>query len=270
MPHQPSFVLALVSGGIAGTSVDVALFPLDTIKTRLQSSQGFIKAGGFKGVYNGLSAAAVGSAPGAAAFFSTYEGLKVRLGDPSAPSTHMAAASGAEIVACLVRVPTENVKQKMQAGVGTSSSSAVATCRSILSASGARGFYAGYMTTIMREIPFSLIQFPLYERMKAVWGRRRGAPVHSYQAAVCGSLSGAFAGALTTPFDVVKTRLMLGADKHGLPYKGMVPTFQRIVADEGAAALFGGIVPRVMWIGIGGFVFFGAYEASKRTLAGVL
>eukprot|EP00611_Tribonema_gayanum_P001614 TRINITY_DN1118_c0_g1_i6.p1 TRINITY_DN1118_c0_g1~~TRINITY_DN1118_c0_g1_i6.p1 ORF type:complete len:221 (-),score=22.72 TRINITY_DN1118_c0_g1_i6:200-862(-) len=195
---------------------------------------------------------------------------QVRLGDPSAPSTHMAAASGAEIVACLVRVPTENVKQKMQAGVGTSSSSAVATCRSILSASGARGFYAGYMTTIMREIPFSLIQFPLYERMKAVWGRRRGAPVHSYQAAVCGSLSGAFAGALTTPFDVVKTRLMLGADKHGVPYKGMVPTFQRIVADEGAVALFGGIVPRVMWIGIGGFVFFGAYEASKRTLSGVL
>ena len=28
------------SGGIAGTSVDVALYPLDTIKTRLQSSQG--------------------------------------------------------------------------------------------------------------------------------------------------------------------------------------------------------------------------------------
>ncbi len=49
---------------MAGTSVDVALFPLDTIKTRLQSSQGFIKAGGFNGVYKGLSAAAAGSAPG--------------------------------------------------------------------------------------------------------------------------------------------------------------------------------------------------------------
>jgi len=49
---------------MAGTAVDVALFPLDTIKTRLQSSQGFFKAGGFKGVYSGLSAAAAGSAPG--------------------------------------------------------------------------------------------------------------------------------------------------------------------------------------------------------------
>lgn len=49
---------------MAGTAVDVALYPLDTIKTRLQSPEGFIKAGGLRGVYNGLSAAAVGSAPG--------------------------------------------------------------------------------------------------------------------------------------------------------------------------------------------------------------
>lgn len=51
---------------MAGTSVDIALFPLDTIKTRLQSADGFFKAGGFRGVYSGLSAAAAGSAPGGA------------------------------------------------------------------------------------------------------------------------------------------------------------------------------------------------------------
>ena len=70
---EPSFVTALIAGGCAGTSVDVALFPIDTLKTRLQSPQGFIKAGGFRGIYNGLGAAAAGSAPGAALFFSTYE-----------------------------------------------------------------------------------------------------------------------------------------------------------------------------------------------------
>lgn len=69
----PSFATALVAGGLAGTSVDVALFPIDTLKTRLQSPQGFLQAGGFRGIYNGLGAAAAGSAPGAALFFSTYE-----------------------------------------------------------------------------------------------------------------------------------------------------------------------------------------------------
>jgi solute carrier family 25 S-adenosylmethionine transporter 26 len=68
-----SFATALVAGGLAGTSVDLALFPIDTLKTRMQSPQGFVKAGGFRGIYNGLGAAAVGSAPGAALFFSSYE-----------------------------------------------------------------------------------------------------------------------------------------------------------------------------------------------------
>lgn len=43
--------------------VDLALFPLDTIKTRLQSQQGFHKAGGFRGIYAGVPSAAVGSFP---------------------------------------------------------------------------------------------------------------------------------------------------------------------------------------------------------------
>lgn len=68
-----TFLNSLVAGGMAGTTVDVALFPIDTIKTRLQSPQGFRAAGGFAGIYNGLGAAALGSAPGAAMFFSTYE-----------------------------------------------------------------------------------------------------------------------------------------------------------------------------------------------------
>lgn len=122
---RPSFLAALISGGVAGTSVDVALYPLDTIKTRLQSAEGFFKAGGFRGVYRGLSAAALGSAPGAALFFSTYEAVKsslhqVQSASPTpllpAPMVHMLAASTGEVMACLVRVPTEVVKQRMQAG----------------------------------------------------------------------------------------------------------------------------------------------------------
>lgn len=66
-------------------------------------------------------------------------------------------------MACLVRVPTENVKQKMQAGLhGT----ATETMNAILKKSGMTGFYTGYLTTVVREIPFSFIQFPIYEGLK--------------------------------------------------------------------------------------------------------
>ena len=49
---------------MAGTAVDLLFFPIDTVKTRLQSAQGFLHAGGFKGIYRGVGSVLVGSAPG--------------------------------------------------------------------------------------------------------------------------------------------------------------------------------------------------------------
>ena len=48
--------------------MDLLFFQIDTVKTRLQSSQGFIRAGGFKGVYKGIGSVVVGSAPGGALY----------------------------------------------------------------------------------------------------------------------------------------------------------------------------------------------------------
>lgn len=53
----------LKAGGVAGVCVDLILFPLDTVKTRLQSPQGFWKAGGFRGIYAGVPSTAIGSFP---------------------------------------------------------------------------------------------------------------------------------------------------------------------------------------------------------------
>jgi solute carrier family 25 (mitochondrial S-adenosylmethionine transporter), member 26 len=256
----------MVSGGVAGFSVDVALFPLDTIKTRMQAPEGFLKAGGFRGIYNGLLSAAVGSVPGASAFFVSYETANKALPDDLGAGRHMAAAAVGETMACLVRVPTENVKQKMQAGVYKTTS---ATLRGISSMQGGwTNFYTGYFTTVLREIPFAFIQFPIWEKLKGTIAAYQGYAATPVQGGICGTISGSFAAAITTPLDVVKTRLMLGTDVHGVQYKGFTHTLGRIYAEEGWRALFSGVVPRTFWIGIGGFVFLGAYEQSKLMLGG--
>jgi solute carrier family 25 S-adenosylmethionine transporter 26 len=55
-------------------------------------------------------------------------------------------------------------------------------------------------------------------------------------------------------------------------YEGVADTVRRLIAESNAShshsitslrslrVLFSGVGPRVMWISIGGFVFFGAYE----------
>jgi len=277
--HTP-FLTSLLAGGLAGTTVDLALFPIDTLKTRLQSPNGFLAAGGFRGVYRGVMAAAAGSAPGAALFFGTYETMKpviadIRGGESSSnPAlTHMTAASIGEAAACLVRVPTEVVKSKMQTNAAGSSTLS-STLKMVLSEKDGRAFasgifgglYRGYGITLMREVPFAFIQFPMYERFKIEWGKMQGHDATPLQAAACGSFAGGIAAAVTTPLDVIKTRLMLGSDKAGVPYKGARDVVQRLVNEEGSSVFLSGIQPRVMWISIGGFVFFGAYESYRSIL----
>ena len=267
-PPPPSYLTCLLSGGCAGMVVDVALFPLDTLKTRLQAPEGFLKAGGFSNIYRGLLSAFVGSAPGAALFFATYETSKRRLPfDRDSPLNALTAAGVAECMACLVRVPTENIKQKMQTGRFASTSEALYSVAAEGGGFGrVSGFYRGYFTTCLREVPFSFIQFPIWEGIKRACARNQGYEATVLQSALAGSFSGAIAAAITTPLDVVKTRLMLKVDKHGREYKGLVNTFQRIVAEEGAATLLSGIVPCVFWISIGGAFFLGGYQAAERQL----
>lgn len=271
MADKPTpFTLALIAGGCAGTSVDVALYPLDTLRTRLQSEQGFWKAGGFRGAYSGLLSAAIGSAPGAALFFSTYESMKGVIKSSSGQehwTHHSAASSCGEVVACLVRVPTDNIKQNMQVGKYSSLTEALSSTHR---AGGIGAFYTGYFTTVAREIPFSFIQFPIYEAFKKTWSSMQGSETSPVQGAACGSAAGAIAGAITTPLDVAKTRIMLDGKEAGAAkkYTGTIQTLRTIAAEEGSMALFNGITPRVTWITIGGFIFFGAYEKSTSVLKG--
>jgi len=268
--EAPPTHVALAAGGLAGLSVDVALYPLDTIKTRMQAPEGFFKAGGFRGIYRGLSAAAAGSVPGAALFFGTYEtakqALKPYMGE--SPLAYCTASAFGEMGACLVRVPTEVVKQRMQAGIYSGLLEGV---QSVLKNEGVMGFYQGYFTTVMREIPFAFVQFPVYESLKKQVALLQGKEVpDAIPAAACGSVAGGFAAAVTTPLDVAKTRLMLGADAEGVAYKGTLDTLSRVYAEGGMRGLFAGVTPRVTWISIGGFVFFGSYEAAKRVLLNYL
>ncbi|XP_008825349.1 S-adenosylmethionine mitochondrial carrier protein isoform X1 [Nannospalax galili] len=263
----PGFTASLVAGGVAGASVDLILFPLDTIKTRLQSPQGFNKAGGFRGIYAGVPSAAVASFPNAAAFFLTYEYVKYFLHTDSAsyfmPVKHMLAASVGEVVACLIRVPSEVVKQRAQVSASSRTFQIFST---ILCEEGIQGLYRGYKSTVLREIPFSLVQFPLWEFLKALWSWRRGHVVDSWQSAVCGAFAGGFAAAVTTPLDVAKTRIMLAKAGSSTASGNVLSALHGVWQSQGLTGLFAGVFPRMAAISLGGFIFLGAYDQTRGLL----
>ncbi|CAO1405176.1 unnamed protein product [Diamesa serratosioi] len=271
LPSSNIYWTSLISGGVAGLLVDIILFPIDTVKTRLQSERGFWRSGGFTGIYRGIGPAAAGSSPTAALFFVTYESMKRVLGNHTtkeqAPLVHMAAASCGEIVACLIRVPVEIAKQRRQTMLVKNDVSSLQLLYNAFKTEGLRkGVYRGFGTTIMREVPFSFIQFPLWEYLKLNWTSFTGLPLTPISVSICGAISGGIAAGLTTPLDVIKTRVMLA--EAGSKNTSIPRIVKSIYREKGMKGLFAGFIPRVMWITIGGAIFFGFYDLTSRLVQG--
>lgn len=68
----------VIAGGTAGVVVETALYPIDTIKTRLQAARGGEKLI-LKGLYSGLAGNLVGVLPASALFVGVYEPIKQKL-----------------------------------------------------------------------------------------------------------------------------------------------------------------------------------------------
>ncbi|CCE62043.1 hypothetical protein TPHA_0B03710 [Tetrapisispora phaffii CBS 4417] len=287
------FLISLLSGAAAGTSTDLLFFPIDTIKTRLQAKGGFFYNGGYRGIYKGLGSAVIASAPSASLFFVTYDYMKVELkqmllrynknnqSEWINTVTHMTASSLGEISACMVRVPAEVIKQRTQTSISKNNSTSWQTFKTLLKNENGQGFrnnfYRGWASTILREIPFTCIQFPLYEYLKKAWllhdidilseksemisTDSLNTTLSPWKGAICGSIAGGIAAATTTPLDVLKTRIML-SDKS----MGTIKLVQNLYHEEGMKVFFKGVGPRSMWISAGGAVFLGVYEITRSVL----
>lgn len=74
---------------------------------------------------------------------------------------------------------------------------------------GLKGLYSGTLATLTRDVPFSVLFFPLYANLKAYLafkdGPRKGQNSISSQL-LAGFAAGAVAAGAVTPTDVVKTR----------------------------------------------------------------
>ncbi|PWA43298.1 Mitochondrial carrier domain-containing protein [Artemisia annua] len=250
--------------------------PFDFVRVLLVRGGGQIV---LKGLYSGLAGNLAGVLPASAIFIGVYEPTKQKL-LKSCPENfsalaHLTAGAVGGAASSIIRVPTEVVKQRMQTGHFASAPDAV---RLIVAKEGFKGLFAGYSSFLLRDLPFDAIQFCLYEQLRIGYKLatvnkilRHFFPLQAKrdlsdpENAVIGAFAGAITGAVTTPLDVIKTRLMTqGA---GNQYRSISHCVGTILKDEGPSAFLKGMGPRVLWIGIGGSIFFGVLERAKQLLA---
>lgn len=68
----------VTAGAFAGAAVELALYPLNTIKTRLQAARGGSSVN-LKHLYKGFGGNILGAVPACAVFFAVYEPVKLQL-----------------------------------------------------------------------------------------------------------------------------------------------------------------------------------------------
>eukprot|EP01018_Ginkgo_biloba_P000097 Gb_18477 [translate_table: standard] len=222
-----SFAQFMAAGSVAGMVEHMAMFPVDTLKTRMQmlaSSGGSVHTGvgralmsimkseGAVGFYRGIGAMGLGAGPAHAVYFSIYEVCKEKLGGNRHghhPFAHGASGIFATVASDAVITPMDVVKQRLQ--LRSSPYRGVMDCiKRILREEGLRAFYVSYRTTVVMNAPFTAVHFATYEAVKKALieiSPENASEDHLLVHITAGGAAGALASAVTTPLDVVKTRL---------------------------------------------------------------
>ncbi|KAK8959223.1 hypothetical protein KSP40_PGU020554 [Platanthera guangdongensis] len=266
------------AGAIAGAFTYVCLLPIDAVKTKLQTrgaaqiySGAFdatlqiFRTQGLLGFYRGFSAVLVGSASSSAVYFGTCEFGKSLLSKfPAYPPFLIPPTAGAmgNVVSSAIMVPKELITQRMQAGAPGRSWEVFLK---ILEKDGILGLYAGYSATLLRNLPTGILSYSSFEYLKGfVLSRTGRGYLEPVQSVCCGALAGAISASLTTPLDVVKTRLMTQA--RGEASKKMSETVRQILMEEGWTGLYRGIGPRVLHSACFSAIGYFAFETARLAI----
>jgi solute carrier family 25 protein 39/40 len=271
--------------------------PLDVVKVRLQGGGAgivqpvceccnaastssssvllrVVRHEGIGSLWSGFQPALLMSVPGTVLYFMAYESARdsiaersPRLGE-AAPTL---AGGSARVVTTGLLSPIELMRTRMQADPALRGEGLIGGALSFVRREGVAKLWRGAVPTLWRDVPFSCLYWTVYE-----WLKRRTLPPPSPSGAGlaeptpsaatsfgCGALAGAVSAFLTTPFDVVKTRREIG-QRAGVPStQGTFSLSRSILRDEGAAALFAGVGPRLAKVAPSCAIMIASYELGK-------
>lgn len=293
----------VINGGIAGIVGVTCVFPIDLVKTRLQSQQNehprmyknmfdcavkTFRNGGLAGMYRGSGVNLLLITPEKAIKLVGNDFFRHCLSTPNVKlSLHREALAGggAGLFQIVITTPMELLKIQLQDAGRTSAAntannannyatnipanargytatagvtateppkplSASSIALRLVKEKGIFGLYRGGGATMLRDVTFSAIYFPLFARLNSLGKRRPGSEqVVFYHSFASGCLAGCVASLSVNPFDVVKTRLqLLTKGNNEIVYNGILDCFKKTFVQEGVTAFFKGAGCRIMVI----------------------
>lgn len=290
-----------VAGFTAGIVSTLSLHPLDMVKTRLQvdrSSSGFgtslqvirkifYHEGGCAAFYRGLTPNLIGNSTSWGLYFLCYSSLKdtIRIYRKESEqiltsSDYLLASGSAGVITSVLTNPIWVIKTRM---LSTGShapgaySSFASGAKQIYQLEGIPGFYRGLVPALF-GVSHGALQFMAYEQLKlfrlrsmnnmgSIESSRLGAErvLGNVDFFAISGLSKVFAGSVTYPYQVIRSRLQT-YEAH-LIYRGAIDVISQIWAQEGIAGFYKGLGPNLFRVLPSTWVTFLVYENTKVYLS---
>lgn len=220
--HVPASTHMMAGAG-AGIAEHCLMYPVDVVKTRMQSVQpnpraryrnvldALMKIVRYEGAarpFKGMSVMVVGAGPAHAMYFACYEKMKRVISGTENGSKRPLAQASAGVMSTLlhdaVMNPADVVKQRLQ--MYDSPYASVLHCiRETHRREGLKAFYRSYGTQLLMNVPFQAMHFVMYEAMTEMTNKDRRYNPAAHM--ISGAVAGGTASAITNPFDVCKTLL---------------------------------------------------------------
>ncbi|EOD12351.1 hypothetical protein EMIHUDRAFT_213561 [Emiliania huxleyi CCMP1516] len=288
----------ITAGITAGAAKTLAFYPLDTLVTRREVGRPLLvpretlegaRPAAIRDVYAGSVLATLGMLPYALLFHTAFylcEAALARFAISAAlvkarpershpPPAHPLCLSGGSLFAgahgsdeprtMLIFSPTEAPRLVLGSAA--------------LGLEGVAGLYRGFGSTLARNVPYNALHFGLYALAASALRPARLPATEALSGARLQSRSrrgraaaGALTALLTTPLDLVNTRLqtqrIFTASGAAANLSGVVDAISRVAAEEGGpTALMRGAGLRAAQYAPSGLLFFCVYEAVKRRAA---
>ncbi|MBA0748297.1 hypothetical protein Gogos_005138, partial [Gossypium gossypioides] len=272
--QRESVLKSAFAGGLSCAFSLAVMHPVDTVKTQVQASTTLtfpeimsnIPQIGLRGLYKGSIPAILGQ-------FSSH-GLRTGICEvsklvlinvaPNLPDIQVESMASffSTVLGTVARLPCEVLKQRLQAGLYDNVGEAlIGTWQQ----DGLKGFFRGTGATLCRELPFYVAGMGLYTESKKFVQRLIRRELEPWETVVVGAMSGGLASVTTTPFDVIKTRMMTTSGARNVSMSAVAFS---ILRHEGPLALFKGAVPRFFWIAPLGAMNFAGYELLRKAMDG--
>ncbi|XP_073423009.1 solute carrier family 25 member 44 [Dendrobates tinctorius] len=270
--------------------IRVSVYPFTLIRTRLQVQKGkslyngtfdafvkILRSEGAAGLYRGFLVNTFTLISGQC-YVTTYELTRKYVSQYSSSNTvkSLVAGGSASLVAQSITVPIDVISQHlMMQRVGESMGRFRVQANDrkravmfgqtkdiilqIFKADGLKGFYRGYVASLLTYIPNSAVWWPFYHFYAEQLSRLtpQDCP-HLLLQAISGPLAAATASTITNPMDVIRARVQVEGKS------SIINTFRQLMVEEGPWGLTKGLSARIISSTPSTIVIVVGYETLKK------